>query len=231
MIEKKEKHMNKKLVESILIIDRSGSMASIKNETINGINEFIESQKNLDLDCRITIVQFDDNYDVIVDYQNVNTVKPITEEVYIPRGMTALNDAIGKTINIIQDRLKNTKKKDVPSKTLVAIVTDGQENASKEYTGEMIKNLIKDLEVKKKWTFLYIAANQDVVKEAHTRGISVNNTLNFVSSGLQGSQGSQGAFRAMNSYVNTLYTRGTAEFTDEDRAAAMGNGVDNTTTT
>ncbi len=214
--------MNKKLVEAVLIIDRSGSMSSIKTETINGINEFIESQKNLGLECRITIAQFDNEYDLLADYQDVQTVEPINESIYIPRGMTALNDAIGKTITSLQARLKTTKKKDRPSKTVIAIITDGQENASTEYTGPKIKALIEELETKEKWTFLYIAANQDAIKEAHTRGISANNTLNFASTGAQGTMGSQGAFRAMNSYVNTLYTSGSASFSAEDRAAAMG---------
>lgn len=215
----KKRRSKKDHVEGILIIDRSASMNTIRDTAISGINEFIAAQKSLDIPCYITIVQFDNEYEVLVDHQLAAEVSEFTTETYLPRGMTALNDAIGKTITTVQARHKDLKKSERPSRVIVSVITDGHENASQEYTGPMIKDLIEGLKGST-WEVLYIASNQDAIAVAQTMGISSSNALSFTSTGPQGSQGSQGAFRAMNSYVNDYLSTGTAAFTDEDRKKA-----------
>src|SRR5574343_68862 len=134
--------MKKGLSEIVCVIDRSGSMRSIVNDAIGGLNTFIESQKNVPGEANMTIVLFDHEYLVSHNGVNIKLVQPFTTDTYVPRGTTALLDAIGRAITTVGERLNNTKEEDKPEKVIVAILTDGYENASREYTNSKINEMI-----------------------------------------------------------------------------------------
>jgi uncharacterized protein YegL len=165
----------------ICILDRSGSMRSIIGASISGFNEFLGKQKALPDKATISVVLFDDRYEPLFDNIDIKKVEDLTLEVWTPRGMTALYDAIGKTINIEKAKLAKLGD-EAPSKVLVCIVTDGEENDSKEYKGEegrkQIVKLIKECE-KEDWNFLYLAANQDAFAVGSGFGISRGNTITY----------------------------------------------------
>lgn len=165
----------------VCILDRSGSMSGIINASISGFNEFLGKQKALPDKATITVALFDDQYEILYDNVDIKKAELLNGEVWKPRGMTALYDAIGKTINT--ERAKLDKLGDeAPSKVLVCIVTDGLENASEEYKGDegrkLIVKLIRECETKD-WNFLYLAANQDAFAVGSTFGISRGNTITY----------------------------------------------------
>ena len=165
----------------ICILDRSGSMSSIIGASISGFNEFLGKQKALPDKATISVVLFDDQYEMLYDNVDIKTAELLNAQVWKPRGMTALYDAIGKTINSERAKLKKLGD-EAPAKVLVCIVTDGLENASEEYKGEagrkMIVSLIRECETKD-WNFLYLAANQDAFAVGSTFGISHGNTITY----------------------------------------------------
>ena len=161
----------------ICILDRSGSMASIIDDSIGGFNSFLEEQKKLPDEATITVALFDDKYDLIYDNVDIKKAKELSKNEWMPRGTTALYDAIGKTINTEKEKL-NKLGDEKPSKVLVCIVTDGHENASREFCLDDVKTLISDCE-KDDWNFIYLAANQDAMVVGKSFGVSVGNTFTY----------------------------------------------------
>lgn len=153
----------------VVILDRSGSMGVIKNETIGGFNNFIAEQKKQPGKATVTLVQFDDKYEIVYENKPLDTVEDLTDETFVPRGYTAMLDAIGKTLSTMD---KKTKK------AYIAIITDGQENASKEFKKPQIKELITDCE-KSGWKVDFMAANMDAVSEGSAIGIPTMDCYNF----------------------------------------------------
>lgn len=149
----------------IFLLDRSGSMDRFCDDTIGGFNTFVNSQK--ELGGTMSLVQFDHEYNVSYTDTPIDDVKPLTRETFVPRGSTALLDAIGRVIKDFTDPLPT-----------VIILTDGHENSSKKYTKSHIKDLI-DQKTKDGWTFMYLGANQDAFAEADSIGISSNNTFQY----------------------------------------------------
>ena len=161
----------------VCILDRSGSMSSIMSDSIGGFNTFLKQQKKLPDEATLTVALFDDKYELLYDDVDIKKVKDITSKEWYPRGVTALYDAIGKTIN----NVKATHRKlgvEAPAKVLVCIVTDGYENASKEYSLNDVEKLIKNCE-KDDWNFIYLAANQDAFEVGRGFGISGSNTYTY----------------------------------------------------
>lgn len=192
-----EEIVENELTEIVCVLDRSGSMSGIITDMIGGFNTFIEDQKKEQGECNLTVALFDDRYELLYDNVDIKKVKPITRAEWSPRGSTALYDAIGKTINDVENRYVKTEKR--PDKVLVCIVTDGEENSSKEFRIEAIKKLIGEKE-KEKWSFLYLAANQDAFSVGDGFGISRGNTINFMASA-QGSQFVNSSLSNASSYV------------------------------
>ena len=167
----------------VCILDRSGSMESIIGDAIGGFNEFIKEQKKLEDEASMTVALFDDRYDLLYDNIPIKEVKDFDRSTWSPRGLTALYDAIGKTVNTVKQTHKNLKKKERPDKVLVCIVTDGMENHSKEYTQSQIQDLIKECEKEHDWAFIYLSANQDAFAAGTSFGISGGNTYTFTADG------------------------------------------------
>jgi len=171
--------MNENLTEIVVILDRSGSMAGLAKDTIGGFNSFLEKQKLLKGEAKLTLILFDDSYEVCDNAVDIKLVSPLTDSAYFARGMTALNDAVGKTINTIGERLKNTKESERPGKVIFLITTDGQENSSKEFKASQIKEMVKRQQETYNWEFVFLGANIDSFAEGDKMGYSLNSTANY----------------------------------------------------
>lgn len=172
--------MSINLTELVFILDRSGSMGGLEKDTIGGYNSMLEKQKELG-ETRVTTVLFDDKYELLWQQKPVEAAK-LSPETYYVRGMTALLDAVGKTIIEVGQRLANTKKEHRPDKVIVAITTDGLENASEKFTYSKVKELIQHQENKYKWEFIFMGANIDVNEEADKLGINHSNAFCYEAS-------------------------------------------------
>ena len=155
--------------ELVYILDMSGSMSDKVQETIGGYNQMIKDNKQLDDEAYVTTIFFDNRYITFQDRKPIKEADLITDE-YKPTGMTALFDAVGRTINAIQ-----AEKED---KVLVTIITDGLENASKEWNGKMVKNLIKKKR-KENWVITFLGTNIDVDTMADTLGVDMSLRKNY----------------------------------------------------
>ena len=163
---------SEKATEIVCILDRSGSMDSIKHDAIGAFNSFLNGQKKLPSEAYLTLVLFDDEYELLYDSIALNDVPELTESTFIPRGMTALLDAIGQTIKTVK---KKTKDKNV----IVCILTDGEENHSNEYKHADIIKLIRKRKEKHHWEFIFLAANQDAIQTGNSLGINASRSVNF----------------------------------------------------
>lgn len=158
--------MNTNLTEIAYILDRSGSMQSLQEAAIAAFNNFIKSQLDVPGDARLTLIQFDDAYEVPISAQLIEEVLQLTAATYVPRGSTALLDAIGRTIKETDKRIQALSENDRPGKVIITIFTDGEENASHEYSHKHISDLIRIYRDEKQWEFIFLAANQDAIATA-----------------------------------------------------------------
>ena len=177
--QQKEDLKGKDVTEIICIIDRSGSMESIRSDAIGGFNRFLADQKEPEDPARLTMVLFDDQYDVTYNGAEIHTVPALTKTTFVPRGMTALLDAVGKTLNTVSARLAEIPADNRPEKVIVAILTDGHENASREFSLSVVREMISHYTTDLKWDFIYLAASHDAFSEAGQMGISADNTILF----------------------------------------------------
>jgi hypothetical protein len=167
--------MNKQLTEIAYILDRSGSMQPMVESAITGFNSFLKDQQETPGEANFTLVLFDDEYLLHADRSPLTDVRPLDASSYVPRASTALLDAIGRTINNIGKQLANTPEKDRPGKVIIAIYTDGYENASTDYTAEKIRKMIRHQTDNYGWEFLFLAANEDAIATAASYGIDSKN--------------------------------------------------------
>ena len=170
--------MKKGLTELVFILDRSGSMEGLEKDTIGGFNGMLEKQKKETGEANVTTIIFDDQIEVIHDRFPIEIVQPMTEKDYYVRGCTALLDAVGQTmekIENIQNRLPDEMKAE---KVIFIITTDGQENASQEYSAERIKKMIERNQ-ENGWQFLFLGANIDAVTEAEKLGIRKSHAASY----------------------------------------------------
>lgn len=163
------------VTEIAYILDRSGSMSPHAEAAVTGFNDFLREQQSVEGAARITLVLFDDQYEVPIDSLPVGEVCAIDTEVYRPRGTTALLDAIGKTMRSFRKRIKGLPKKGKPDQVIFAIFTDGLENASRKYTWQDIADKIKKRQEKDGWEFLFLAAGQDAIATAAQINIHADN--------------------------------------------------------
>ena len=171
--------MKKNLTEVVFILDRSGSMSGLENDTIGGYNSMLERQRTGEGEVIISTVLFDDKVEIIHDRKPIGEVKPITRKEYFVRGCTALLDAIGGSIHHIGKLHKNMPPEDVPEKTLFIITTDGMENASQKYTYDKIKKMVEKKKNKKKWEFIFLGANIDAVSVANQFGVGKTHAVRY----------------------------------------------------
>ena len=171
--------MMKNLTEIVFILDRSGSMAGLEDDTIGGFNAMIEKQKNEEGDAFVSTILFDNYIEVIHDRVDIRKVRPMTRRDYYVRGCTALLDAVGRTIRHIGNVHKYAREEDRPAKTLFVITTDGMENASREYSYERVRRMIEHEKEKYGWEFIFLGANIDAAREAARFGITEDRAVNY----------------------------------------------------
>jgi len=173
--------MKKDLTEIIFVIDRSGSMGHLTGDTIGAYNAYLDEQKNFDGQTKITTVLFDDRYELLFNGVSIDEAY-LDHSKYYVRGMTALYDALGKTILDVGSRLAKTPENERPEKVIFIITTDGYENASKEFTKSKIKEMIEHQQSKYSWEFLFFGANIDSTQTATSIGLSEDSAYDFEAS-------------------------------------------------
>jgi Mg-chelatase subunit ChlD len=188
-------------VEIACIIDRSASMGKIRGSAVAGFNEFLNGQKAIPGEAKVSLALFDHEYLLPFDAVDIKSVPELTMETYVPRGNTAMYDAIGRMVTDIGMRLDLTQEK--PDKVLVVILTDGEENASSRYSKEQIAEMIKHQEEKYSWEFIFLAANQDAFAAGRALNIKMANTQNFLAT----AEGTRGAYANASKSVSAYRTR------------------------
>jgi len=171
--------MKKNLTELVFILDRSGSMAGLEDDTVGGFNAMIEKQKGAPGEALVSTVLFDNKSEVIYDRVDIQKIQPMTREQYYVRGCTALLDAVGDAIHHIGNIHKYAREEDRPEKTLFVITTDGMENASRKYSYNRLKSILERQKEKYGWDFLFLGANIDAAKEAARFGIDADHAANY----------------------------------------------------
>jgi len=198
-----------------VVLDRSGSMASVVNDTKGGFDHFVDDQKKAPGQANLTLVQFDTIYDFVHQGKPIAEVPPL---VFEPRGGTALLDAIGRAINETGARLKAMPESDRPAKVVFVIITDGEENASKEFTKDRINDMIKHQRDAYKWEFVFLGANQDAIQAGTQLGIAPLNSMTYA----HNSKGVQAAFHTTSMNMRS-FRAGSAvnmAYSEEDRKEA-----------
>lgn len=203
-----------------VILDRSGSMGGLRQATITGFNEFLEGQKAAPGAARISLIQFDDKYEVNYLAKPIQEAVPLTMETYEPRGGTALLDAIGQTIIETGISLAWLPEASRPEKVIVVIDTDGEENSSKDFNHKKIGDMIRHQTDVYKWEFIFLGANQDAIMTAAAIGIRAGNAMSTKAT----MDGMGAKFGSVNAYVTRSrgangQSLGSNSFTDEERTA------------
>ncbi|MDO5009918.1 MAG: hypothetical protein Q4E31_03750 [Intestinibacter bartlettii] len=171
--------MKENLTELVFILDKSGSMAPLVDDTIGGFNSLIQKQRKEDGECIVTTVLFNDSIDILHNRVSIENIKNITTKEYQPMGCTSLLDAMGSTIDKIKADHVNTPKEKRPDKVLFAIITDGAENSSKEYNIKQIKTSVTTCQELLGWEFLFLGANIDAIETASQFGIPKSRAANY----------------------------------------------------
>lgn len=197
--------------EIVCIIDRSGSMQPLADDAIGGFNKFLEDQKavRMDGECGMTFVQFDNVIETMYEGKPIADVHRLSDHTYKPRGMTALLDAVGMTLRATKQRLDKKQGSPEKPKVIVVILTDGFENASREYSRDRVRALIEEAQADG-WSFVYLAANQDAFVSAQHLGINplaaANATMTFAATG----QGVRGTYAYASNATTQIRTTGSA---------------------
>lgn len=189
--------MKKNATELVFILDKSGSMAGLEGDTIGGFNAMLRKQRTLEGECRITTVLFDNRYELLHDRIDIRAVSPMTEREYQVGGSTALLDAMGRTIHKLVGVQRNTAEEYRAEKVMFVIITDGAENASREYSVQKVRAMIEHEKENYGWEFLFLGANIDAVETAGRFGIAPDRAVEYVPD----EAGTELNFRAMSETV------------------------------
>lgn len=188
--------------EIVAIIDRSGSMESVKSDAIGGFNNFLEEQKKLPGKATFTLIQFDHEIELKYNGVDISEVQPYTVDTYIPRGMTALYDAIGRGIGEASRRGANRK-------VIVAILTDGHENSSKEVTRQQVSDMISKYETEG-WGFIFLAAGFSQFDAEHMAG-SIGIKSNHAMGMSRSSDGVSALYERSSGAIHSYRTTGSVD--------------------
>ena len=168
--------MRQELTDITLVVDRSGSMEAIRSDAEGGVNAFISDQAKEEGDCVLTLVQFDTEYDFVINGQPIGKVEKYS---LVPRGATALLDAVGRAINETAERIEKLPEGERPGLVVFVVMTDGLENSSCEFTKQQIKQMIEQKQNNEKWEFTFLGANQDAFAEASAMGMARGAAANY----------------------------------------------------
>ncbi len=208
--------MKKNSTHITIVLDRSGSMGTVRMETITGYNHFLQAQRQVPGECSLTLVQFDsEGIDTLYNALPLRCVPNLSMETFVPRSMTPLYDALGKAITDTGERLRKMPEAQRPEKVIFVIITDGIENASHEFTQEKVFEMIRHQTDAYKWEFVYIGANQDAMKVGGGIGVRAANTLNYTAN----DEGTQALYASVgdNVAMYRMGTNATMSFSAEQR--------------
>lgn len=206
--------MNNNLTDITLVVDRSGSMEAIRADAEGGVNTFLTDQAGQPGEALVTLVQFDTSYEFV--HRGV-PVKEVPRYELVPRGGTALLDAVGRAINETGERLSKMAEADRPGLVVFVVMTDGEENSSQEFAKATIKKMIEHQQSTYNWQFTFLGANQDAFAEAGSIGMTAAGTANFAASKVDA------AYRATSAKVARMRAQTSAcapvsnAFTQEER--------------
>ncbi len=169
------------LTHITVILDRSGSMQSIKSDIIGGFNTFLKQQKEVPGKATLTLVQFDTGnpYEVVHNYRPLQEIPELNDRTFVPRGGTPLLDCLGRGINDLSEHINKLTNDQKPDKVFFIIITDGQENSSREFKKSDIVKLIDEKKNKDNWEFLFLSADLDAIGDARLYGINQTNVYVF----------------------------------------------------
>lgn len=194
--------------EIVVVMDRSGSMQEVRDDAIGGFNTFLEDQLTCEGEAKLTLIQFSTDYDIVCNGVPLQDVKPLTPETYRPRGWTAMLDAIIRAIDEVGERLHSTSEDERPDKVIFVILTDGEENSSKEYPRPGGYQVCKDKVTLQtdvyQWDFIFLSANQDAVLAGGAIGVAPRYTKRYTGS----KRGTRSAFCASSAAVKSLRAGG-----------------------
>ena len=206
-----------------VVMDRSGSMSSIAKDMSGGLAAFIAEQKKVEGDATVTFAKFDEVYEREVEWADIKSVSAF--ELH-PRGSTALLDAMGNTMEFVREHIQGMAEAERPSKCVFVFITDGEENASHEYTREQVFQMISQLRSDNdhfgtQFEFTFLGANQDAIQAGASLGVRGGASLNYVAT----SAGAAGAFNSLTETMTNYRSLRCASFTysDDQRAQSMGH--------
>jgi hypothetical protein len=209
--------MKKDYTHIAIILDRTGSMEAIRDDTIGGFNAFLSEQKAAPGSATLTLVQFDSQgpYEVIHRFEKLEDVPELTRETFVPRASTPLLDAMGRGITDLEQRIAEMKDKDRPERIVMVIITDGQENASREFTMDRIEKMIREKQDVDGWQFVFLSADMDGIKDAHAVGIRRSAVMAYDKT----ARGTSAAWKVMSDSVSDYRAarKKNVEFSKEDR--------------
>ena len=206
-----------------VVLDRSGSMACLVDEVIGAFNTFVDEQQQIAGQASFSLVQFDDRYEVYLDAVDLAKVGRLDRTTYVPRGMTALYDAVGRAIVATGTRLAALDEAERPDKVVFLIQTDGEENASHEYDAATLQAMIRHQQDKYAWEFVFLGANIDAGSVAEEIGIARDNALQYANN----ADGTRAAFAAVSDNL-AGFRRGDRQhmaYAEEDREAQRKAGA------
>ena len=199
--------MKEGLTEIVSIVDRSGSMQSILDDAIGGFNTFLRSQQEQPGEAKLSLILFDHEYQIVHQAVDIQQVESLNQDTYVPRGSTALLDAVGKTIDAVGERLAATLESERPSQVIVSILTDGYENTSQTYSKPKVAEVIQHRTEKYNWTFEFQAANMDAFAAAKELSIAPDRVVQFEATG----EGVREAFAQQSQRISAMRARGMDE--------------------
>ena len=170
---------NQNLTAISVIIDESGSMHNLQADTQGGFNRFLADQKAVPGDAVFTLCTFNDDYRLVHDFVKIASVPDLSATSYKPQGSTALLDAMGETITELGKKLAAMKEEDRPSKVLVLVITDGQENASHRFKKAQIREMVKHQQDVYNWEFMFFGASLEQVAEGVSLGIDKQKSVSY----------------------------------------------------
>jgi len=168
-----------------IVLDRSGSMSTLRDDAIGGFNTLLADQKKAPGEALLTLVQFDHEYQIVHDGKPLGEVPPLNAQTYVPRGQTAYLDALGRTIESVGAKLSGMPDADRPARVIVVVITDGLENASVEYTAARVQALIEQQRNQYSWEFAFIGADEKAIDQAQLLGINKTSHYAKTSTGTQ----------------------------------------------
>ena len=212
--------MRKELTDITVVMDRSGSMVSCQSDAEGGLNQFVKDQLKEPGEAVFTLVQFDDVYEVVHDGVRLQDVPHIS---LVPRALTALYDAVGKAINVTGERLLKLAEADRPGLVVFMIITDGLNNASREFSIDQIKEKIQHQENEYSWKFIFLGANMDAFAAGGSLGVRASGIANYTPSTVKHAYGSTSSNVARMRCAVLSSEPAKNEFTEEELEAMKGN--------